>query len=154
MRLAVHAPLSGDLAVLGKVPDPVFAAQMVGPGLAVEPFSGTGPVDVVAPVAGAVVKLHPHAFVIQTAGGIGVLVHVGIDTVRLKGTGFRTHVVEGDRVEVGHGVITFDPAAVRAHGLSAICPVVVLDGPPGSAQPPAVTGPIQAGALMFNWAAS
>jgi glucose-specific phosphotransferase system IIA component len=154
VSLAVHAPLSGGLAALGKVPDPVFAAQLVGSGLAVEPLSGTGLVDVVAPVNGAVVKLHPHAFVIQTDSGIGVLVHVGIDTVRLKGTGFRTHVVEGDRVEVGHRMITFDPAAVRAHGLSAICPVVVLDSRPGSAQPPAVTGPIRAGALMFSWAAS
>ncbi|MGW0697957.1 PTS sugar transporter subunit IIA [Streptomyces sp. NPDC002867] len=154
MSLAVRAPLSGDLAALGEVPDPVFAAQLVGSGLAVEPFSGAGLVDVVAPVNGAVVKLHPHAFVIQTDNGTGVLVHVGIDTVRLKGTGFGTHVGEGDRVEVGHRVITFDPAAVRAHGLSAICPVVVLDSRPGSAQPPAVTGPIQAGALMFSWAAS
>ncbi|MGW7359956.1 PTS sugar transporter subunit IIA [Streptomyces sp. NPDC054802] len=154
MSLAVHAPLSGALAALGTVPDPVFAAQMVGSGLAVEPPSGTGPVAVVAPVSGAVVKLHPHAFVIRTDSGIGVLVHVGIDTVRLKGTGFRTHAGEGDRVEVGHSMLTFDPTAVRAHGLSAICPVVVLDSRPGSAQLPAVTGPIQAGALLFSWAAS
>ncbi|MFI1400427.1 PTS glucose transporter subunit IIA [Streptomyces sp. NPDC020681] len=154
MSLAVYAPLSGDLSALGKVPDPVFAAQMVGAGLAVEPPCETGPVDVVAPVAGAVVKLHPHAFVIRTSGGTGVLVHMGIDTVRLNGEGFRAHIAEEQHVEVGQTVITFDPMAVRAHGLSAICPVVVLDSPPGSAQPPAVTGPIRAGALLFSWAAS
>jgi glucose-specific phosphotransferase system IIA component len=154
VSIAVYAPLSGDLAALGNVPDPIFAAQMVGSGLAVEPSPESGPVDVVAPVAGVVVKLHPHAFVIRTSNGTGVLVHVGIDTVRLNGEGFATHVAEGERVEVGNAVITFDPAAVRAHGLSAICPVVVLDSQPGSAQPPAVSGPIQAGALMFSWTAS
>ncbi|WP_406275507.1 PTS glucose transporter subunit IIA [Streptomyces sp. NBC_00191] len=154
MSLAVYAPLSGALAALGKVPDPVFAAQMVGSGLAVEPPREIGPVEVVAPVAGVVVKLHPHAFVIRTNSGTGVLVHVGIDTVRLNGEGFATRVAEGEQVEVGHAVITFDPAAVRAHGLSAICPVVVLDSQPGSAQPPAVSGPIQAGAIMFSWTAS
>jgi PTS system glucose-specific IIA component len=154
VSLAVYAPLSGARVALGMVPDPVFAAQMVGSGLAVEPAHGAGPVDVVAPVAGVVVKLHPHAFVIQTSSGTGVLVHVGIDTVRLSGEGFRTRVTEGELVEIGHAVITFDPDAVRAHGMSAICPVVVLDSKPGSAQPPAVTGPIQAGALMFSWAAS
>lgn len=154
MSIAVYGPLSGDLAAPGKVPDPVLAAQMVGSGVAVEPSREAGPVDVVAPVAGVVVKLHPHAFVIQTSSGTGVLVHAGIDTVRLNGEGFRTSAGKGEQVEVGHPVITFDPAAVRAHGLSAICPVVVLGSRPGSAQQPVVTGLIQAGALMFSWAAS
>ncbi|MFE5894760.1 PTS glucose transporter subunit IIA [Streptomyces sp. NPDC056462] len=154
MRLAVYAPLSGALATLGKVPDPVFAAQMLGSGLAVEPADNAGPVDVAAPVAGQIATVRPHAFVIRTAGGAAVLVHLGIDTVRLNGEGFRTHVTEGEQVEVGRNVVTFDPGAVRARGLSAICPVVVLDSPPGSAQAPAATGPVRAGALMFSWAAS
>ncbi|MFJ9752285.1 PTS sugar transporter subunit IIA [Streptomyces chartreusis] len=154
MRLAVHAPLSGTLAALGKVPDPVFAAQMVGSGMAVEPPGDAGPIDVAAPVTGQVATVRPHAFVIRTGGGAAVLVHLGIDTVRLNGDGFRTHVTEGEQVEVGQNVITFDPGVVRARGLSAICPVVVLDSAPGSAQAPSVTGPVRAGALMFSWAAS
>ncbi|MFI2370833.1 PTS glucose transporter subunit IIA [Streptomyces sp. NPDC018833] len=154
MSLAVHAPLPGAVAALGNVPDPVFAAEMVGAGLAVEPPHGEGPVPVMAPVAGRIASLHPHAFVVLTSGGLGVLVHLGIDTVRLHGGGFQRHVAEGEEVEVGQKVITFDPDAVRAHGLSAMCPVVVLDSPPGSAQPAAVTGPIRAGALMFHWTAS
>ncbi|WP_367318099.1 PTS glucose transporter subunit IIA [Streptomyces sp. HUAS ZL42] len=155
MSLAVYAPLSGDRVALGKVPDPVFAVQMVGSGPAVEPSRDTGPVDVVAPAAGVVVKLHPHAFVIRTGSGTGVLVHMGIDTVRrLNAERFRTLVAEGEQVEVGRAVITLDPATVQARGLSAICPVVVLDSPPGSGQPPAVTGPIQTGALLFRWAMS
>ncbi|MER7817172.1 PTS glucose transporter subunit IIA [Streptomyces sp. NPDC096153] len=154
MSIAVHAPLSGTLAALGKVPDPVFAAQMLGSGIAVEPPVDAGPVDVTAPVAGTVATLHPHAFVIRTGSGAAVLVHLGIDTVRLNGEGFRAHVTEGERVEPGRTVLTFDPGAVRARGLSAICPVVVLDSPPGSAQAPALTGPVTAGALLFSWAAS
>nr|WP_307666109.1 PTS glucose transporter subunit IIA [Streptomyces sp. V1I1] len=84
----------------------------------------------------------------------GVLVHAGVGTVRLNGEGFRTRAGNGEQVEVGQAVITFDPAAVRAHGLPAIRPVVVLGSRPGPAQPPVVTGLIQAGALMFSWAAS
>ncbi|WP_432139636.1 MULTISPECIES: PTS sugar transporter subunit IIA [unclassified Streptomyces] len=154
MSLEVHAPLSGTLAALGNVPDPVFAAQMVGSGMAVEPADARRPVDVAAPVSGQVTVVRPHAFVIVAEGGAAVLVHLGIDTVRLNGEGFRTHVSEGERVEVGRHVITFDPHAVRARGLSAICPVVVLDSAPGSAQAPSAGGPIRAGALMFSWAAS
>ncbi|MEV4333380.1 PTS glucose transporter subunit IIA [Streptomyces sp. NPDC049597] len=153
MSLAVYAPLSGTLTALGKVPDPVFAAQMVGSGVAVEPPPSAGPVDVVAPVAGTVATLHPHAFVIRTDSGAAVLVHLGIDTVRLKGEGFNAQVAAGEQVEVGRTVITFDPSAVRSRGMSAVCPVVVLDSRPGSARPPSVTGPVSAGALLFGWAA-
>ncbi|RSN07827.1 PTS glucose transporter subunit IIA [Streptomyces sp. WAC 01325] len=154
MSLTVHAPLSGTLAALANVPDPVFAAQMGGSGMAVEPVGKAGPLDVVAPVSGQVATVRAHAFVIRTDGGAAILVHLGIDTVRLNGEGFHTHVTEGERVAVGRKVITFDPDAIRARGLSAICPVVVLDSTPGSAQAPAVSGPVRAGALMFSWAAS
>lgn len=154
MSLAIYAPLSGNLTALGKVPDPVFAAQMVGSGMAVEPEADTGPVDVAAPVAARLATLRPHAFVIRTDSGAAVLVHLGIDTVRLNGEGFRAHAAEGERVEIGRRVTTFDPGAVRARGLSAVCPVVVLDSPPGSALAPSVTGPVRSGALLFSWAAS
>lgn len=154
MSLAVYAPLAGTLMPLGKVPDPVFAGQLVGSGLAIEPAPAAAHVEVLAPVSGTVVKLHPHAFVIQTAKDVGVLVHLGIDTVRLGGSGFTDHASEGENIKVGQKVITFDAASVRARGLSAACPVVVLDSAPGSAQPPAVTGNITTGALLFSWAAS
>ncbi|MXM66145.1 PTS glucose transporter subunit IIA [Streptomyces sp. HUCO-GS316] len=153
MRLAVHAPLAGTLAALGNVPDHVFAAQLVGSGMAVEPDDDTGPIDVAAPVAGQAATLRPHAFVIRTDSGAAVLVHLGIDTVRLNGEGFRTHVAEGEQVEAGRNMITFDPGAVRARGLSAMCPVVVPDSAPGSAQAPSTTAVVWAGALMFTWAA-
>ncbi|MFJ5779857.1 PTS glucose transporter subunit IIA [Streptomyces sp. NPDC093094] len=154
MSLAVYAPLAGRVMALGKVPDPVFAAQLVGSGLAIDPTPATARAQALAPVSGTVVKLHPHAFVIKAPCGTGVLVHLGIDTVRLGGDGFTSHVFEGDQVQVGQKVITFDPSAVQAHGLSAVCPIVVLDSAPGSAQAPAITGDVPAGALLFSWAAS
>ncbi|MFF9819514.1 PTS glucose transporter subunit IIA [Streptomyces sp. NPDC014006] len=154
MSLAVYAPLAGALMALGKVSDPVFAGHLVGSGVAIDPPPAAVEVEALAPVSGTVLKMHPHAFVIKTPDGVGVLVHLGIDTVRLDGNGFTSHVAEGDDVHVGQQVITFDAAAVRAAGLSAVCPIVVLDSAPGSAQPPAITGNVTAGALLFSWAAS
>ena len=130
--VVVASPLAGTVVALSAVPDPVFAAEMVGAGAAIEPGDAAGPVDVVAPVAGQLVKVHPHAFVVLTPDGVGVLVHLGIDTVRLRGEGFTVHRAEGDAVEPGTPVVTFSPADVRAGGLSAVCPVVVLDSSPGT----------------------
>lgn len=146
----VGSPLAGVVHPLAAVPDAVFAGQMVGAGVAVEP-SGAGPVAVVSPVDGTLVKLHPHAFVVLTASGTGILVHLGIDTVGLAGEGFTLHVVEGAAVAAGDAVATFSPSSVRERGLSAICPVVVLDSAPGSVPAPAGTA-VEAGEVLFTWA--
>jgi PTS system glucose-specific IIA component len=126
MPLIVSSPVAGTVVAAADVPDPVFAQQMVGPGIAVEPSDGV----VVAPTAGTVASLHPHAFVLQHDGGAAVLVHLGIDTVQLAGEGFSLHVAKGDRVAVGDAVVGWDPTAVRAGGRSAVCPVVVLEASP------------------------
>ena len=144
----IRAPLGGTVQPLAAVPDAVFAGQMVGAGLAVEP-SGAGPVQVVSPVDGTLVKLHPHAFVVLTASGTGILVHLGIDTVKLAGEGFTLHREEGATVAAGDAIVTFDPDAVRARGMSAICPVVVLDSAPDSV--PAATGAVEACDVLFTW---
>ena len=78
---------------LSESPDPVFAAEMVGPGVAIDPDPGEA--TVVSPIAGKVVKVHPHAFVVLGADGVGVLVHLGINTVRLEGKGFEVLVDQG-----------------------------------------------------------
>lgn len=148
----VLAPLAGTVVGLAGVPDPVFAEQLVGAGAAVEPPDGAGPTEVCAPVAGTVVKAHPHAFIVQHGSGTAVLVHVGIDTVTLSGEGFTRHVAEGDAVEAGTPVVSFDPTAVRARGLSAITAVVVLDSAPDSI-PDLVTGkPVGTGEPLYTWA--
>lgn len=126
--MIVAAPLAGAVVGLEAVPDVVFAAGMVGPGSAIEP--GDGVREACAPAAGTLVKLHPHAFVLATADGLAVLVHLGIDTVGLRGDGFEVLRAEGDEVAAGDPVVRWSPADVRARGLSAVCPVVVLDVEP------------------------
>lgn len=123
----VTAPLPGTVLALAEVPDPVFAQGMVGAGAAIEPPAH--PVEVVAPISGRLVKLHPHAFAILGEDGVGVLVHLGIDTVGLKGEGFTLHVSEGDTLAAGDAVVTYDVPSVLAAGLSAVVPVVILDAP-------------------------
>ena len=81
----------------------------------------------VAPVSGKILKLLPHAYIIMTPGNVGVLVHLGLDTVRLNGEGFIVYVSQGDDVIAGQVVITYDVPSVEARGLSPIVPVVVMD---------------------------
>jgi sugar PTS system EIIA component len=124
-RTQVLAPVAGRAVALQDVPDPVFSAGMVGYGAAVDPRRGV--VDAIAPVSGRLLKLMPHAYVIMTADNLGVLVHLGLDTVGLNGEGFTTHVSQGDEVSAGQVVITYDVSAVEAKGLNPIVPVVVMD---------------------------
>lgn len=121
----VLAPVQGHALPLSEVPDPVFSQGMVGYGAAVDPPRQV--VDAIAPVSGKIIKLLPHAYVIMTAEGVGVLVHLGLDTVGLNGAGFTTHVAQGDTVSAGQLVITYDVPAIVAAGLSPVVPVVVMD---------------------------
>ncbi len=122
---SVLAPVAGRAVPLSEVPDPVFSAGMVGYGAAVDPPREV--IDAVAPVAGKVLKLMPHAYVIMTPHNVGVLVHLGLDTVALDGEGFTTHVSQGDDVTAGQKLITYDVPAIEAKGLNPIVPVVVMD---------------------------
>lgn len=152
-RLEVTAPLPGTVVPMADVPDPVFAASLVGAGAAVEPAADAGLVDVVAPVAGRLLKVHPHAFIVLTPEGRGVLVHVGIDTVKLDGAPFTLHVAEGDEVGLGDRVVTVDVAAVRAAGMSPVSPVVVMDAAAETVPPVTAGAPVATGELLFRWPA-
>jgi sugar PTS system EIIA component len=133
---------------LTAVPDPVFSAAMVGPGVAIEPVRQ--PIDAVAPVAGTIATLHPHAFVVAAAAGRGVLVHLGLDTVQLKGVGFTVLAGQGDEVAAGQPIVRWDPAAVESGGRSAICPVVALDAAADRLTDVA-TGEVAAGDVLYRW---
>jgi PTS system glucose-specific IIA component len=121
----VLAPVDGRAVPLAEVPDPVFSQGMVGYGAAIDPPRAV--IDAVAPVSGKLLKLMPHAYIVLTTDNVGVLVHLGLDTVQLKGEGFTTHVKEGDDVTAGQLVITYDVPAIEAKGLNPIVPVVVMD---------------------------
>ena len=149
--MIVSAPLPGTVLPITEVPDPVFAASMVGAGVAVDPLPGAGLVDVVAPVGGRLLKVHPHAFIVLTPEGRGVLVHVGIDTVRLDGAPFTLHATEGDEVAAGDRVVTVDVAAVRAAGMSPVSPVVVMDAAADTVPPVTAGRQVAAGDELFRW---
>lgn len=149
MALVVTAPLAGTVMALADVPDPVFADALVGPGLAVDP--GLGQQVVVAPIPGQLAKLKPHAFVVVGGDGRAVLVHLGIDTVRLSGDGFTLLATEGAVVEAGEPIVLWDPQTAADRGLSVVCPVVCLDAEPTAVIDPA-SGQIAAGGALFTWA--
>ncbi|ETK33567.1 PTS sugar transporter subunit IIA [Microbispora sp. ATCC PTA-5024] len=144
----VLAPVAGAAIGLAAVPDPVFSQAMVGPGTAIDPRREPG--TAIAPISGTIVKLHPHAYVVVGDDGKGVLVHLGIDTVQLKGEGFTLLAAEGDHVTAGQPVVAWDPAAVEAGGRSPVCPVVALDAP-AEAVGDVVQGDVDAGDLLFQW---
>lgn len=126
MTSPVLAPVAGTAVAMADVPDPVFAQGLLGPGIAIDP-DRSGPVDVLAPVPGRIAKLHPHAFVIVDDHGRALLVHLGIDTVQLKGEGFTLHTAEQDSVTAGQVLITWDPGQVATGGRCPVCPVVALE---------------------------
>jgi len=116
------APLKGELKPITEVPDQVFAGKMMGDGFAIVPSEGT----VVSPVNGKIVNLFPtkHAIGILSDTGREILIHVGIDTVNLKGEGFETLVSENDIVDQGQPLLKVDLNYIKEHATSTITPVV------------------------------
>jgi multiphosphoryl transfer protein len=122
-RILLRAPLSGVLVPIDQVPDPVFAEKMVGDGISIDPVDAT----VLAPCAGRVIQLHSaaHAVTLATDEGLEVLIHIGLDTVQLKGQGFTARVKNGDRVREGDALIAFDADYVATHAKSLLTQVVI-----------------------------
>ncbi|AKT52524.1 PTS sugar transporter subunit IIA [Arsenicicoccus sp. oral taxon 190] len=148
--MQVLSPAAGTIRPLSEVPDPVFAAEMVGPGLAVEPTRAEQ--TAIAPVAGTIAKLHPHAFAIA-GDGVAVLVHLGIDTVQLGGEGFTLLAQEGAEVAAGQELVRWDPAAIEAGGRAPVVMVCVLDQPAGSVSADRAGTDVAVGDLLFEWPA-
>lgn len=122
------APLAGEVRPITEAPDPVFAEKMLGDGFCVFPAAVDGAV-VVSPADGEVVNLFPtgHAVGIRTPDGLEVLVHVGIDSVKLQGRGFRTLVSQGDRVAAGQPLLEVDLAAIQGDVPSLATPVLLTN---------------------------
>ncbi|RKL68384.1 PTS glucose transporter subunit IICBA [Salipaludibacillus neizhouensis] len=121
-NVSIAMPLKGEIKPLSEVPDKMFAEKMMGDGFAIEPSVG----EVVSPVDGKIVNLFStkHALGLETADGTEILIHVGIDTVKLKGEGFETHVEQGDTVTIGQKLLTFDLESIRDKAPSVITPVI------------------------------
>jgi len=125
---SVLAPVRGRAVPIQQVPDATFAQGIVGHGAAIDPPREV--VDAVAPISGTVLQMMPHAYIIVSADNVGVLVHLGLDTVELGGEGFTALVQRGDKVEAGQPVITYDVPSVVATGRNPIIPVVVMEKKP------------------------
>ena len=123
--VVILAPVAGRVVILSEVPDATFAQAILGPGAAIDPPHEV--VDVIAPIAGKLLKVFPHAFVIVGAGGLGVLVHLGIDTVELKGEGFTLRAKQGDEVSAGEVIVQYDVPSIQAAGRNPIVPVIVME---------------------------
>jgi PTS system glucose-specific IIA component len=145
----VLSPVGGTAVGLAGVPDPVFAQAMVGPGTAIDPDRAPG--RALAPVDGKLVKLHPHAYVVVDAEGHGVLVHLGVNTVQLKGDGFELLATEGDTVTAGQPLVAWNPAAIEAGGRSPVTAVVALDAGEDALSSVLESGPVERGAELFRW---
>ena len=124
--LRLIAPLSGYLMPIEEVPDPVFAEKMVGDGIAIDPVTNA----VLAPCDGEIIQMHEawHALTIRSPQGLEILIHIGLDTVMLKGEGFLSHVRVGDEVKAGDVLVEFDPDYV-AHNAVALLTMIVISNP-------------------------
>ena len=153
MSLTVQSPVSGVVVALSDVPDPVFSGKIVGPGVAVTPdAAGGGEVSALAPISGTISKIHPHAYVITTDDGRSILVHLGLDTVSLGGSGFTLLVAEGEAVDAGQPAITWSPAQIEAGGLNPIVPVIALEGQESILTPVSSGQLVEAGDSLMTWA--
>ncbi len=139
----ILSPFTGRVVPLDEVPDPVFAERMLGEGAAVDPREGIA----VAPIRGRLVVLHSahHAFAVEAENGLRVLVHIGLDTIHLRGEGFERLAQEGELVEVGQPIIQFAPERIRAAGYCLLSPVVLPDLPKGYRVQPAAAREVNAG---------
>lgn len=123
----ILAPVSGKVVPMSEVNDPTFSQEILGKGVAVIPSEGR----VVAPAAGEVVVMFEtkHAVSIRTESGAELIIHIGLDTVNLKGEHFTSHVAQGDHVNAGDLLVEFDMEAIKAAGYDVITPIVVCNTP-------------------------
>ena len=141
--MEIIAPVSGRSFPLSEVPDETFAGGHMGEGIAIEPSVG----QLVAPFDGKVAHIVKtnHAVILEHSSGLQLLLHIGIDTVSLKGSGFISHIATGDTVKAGQTLIEFDMDVIRAAGLSTITPVIVTSSEDFTFEVESHLGPVTSG---------
>jgi len=124
-QIELLSPIKGEILELSEVPDPTFAQEILGAGIAFKPEIG----EVVAPVDGKIVNLFDtkHAVGLQTESGVEILIHIGLDTVQMGGEGFESFVEQGDTVKAGDKLIEVNLDLVKEKAESIITPMVVTN---------------------------
>lgn len=141
--VSILSPVTGEVCELEKVPDEAFSSGMMGDGIAVLPANP----EITAPVAGTVAFVFDtkHAIGLVTEQGIGVMIHIGIDTVKLNGKGFDVLVETGQTVSAGQPVMRLDLSYLKKHAPSLISPVIITELPDGYKLHPVKTGKVKNG---------
>ena len=139
----VGAPLEGEMRVLTEIEDPVFSSEALGKGCAIEPSKG----EVVAPFDGVIEQVAEtkHAIGMTGDNGLEVLIHVGMDTVELKGKGYEPMVKVGDKVKKGQLLLKFDMAFISAAGYKLTTPVIITNTDDFTSVEPVATGKVTQG---------
>ncbi len=120
---AVYAPVAGKVETTASLPDPIFASSVMGPCIAIKPAD-----DVIySPVDGTPNTVMPHAFAFEGDDGVEVLVHVGIDTVEMRGEGFKILVKAGQHIAAGTPILVFDRKKVAEAGYSDVVMTIVTN---------------------------
>ena len=121
----MFTPISGDYVKIEDIPDPVFAQKMMGEGFGVKPSEGI----VVSPISGVVDNVFPtkHAIGIESEDGVELLLHFGLETVKLEGQGFDILVKENDNFVLGQPLMKVDLDYIKEHAESTITPIVVTN---------------------------
>ncbi|WP_255435254.1 phosphoenolpyruvate--protein phosphotransferase [Rhodoferax sp. BLA1] len=129
-QLNLLAFTSGRVVAIENVSDPVFAGRMMGDGIAIDPVHNAGQGVLSAPCAGRITQLHSsrHACFLEADNGARILLHIGVDTVLLKGEGFTTHVAQGDVVRAGQPLIEFDIDLLRRKNKPTVVILVIENG--------------------------
>lgn len=143
---AVSAPVSGKLVAMEDIPDPVFASGAMGKAVGIWPNEGV----VYAPVSGSITAGMPHAVGFMSDDDVEVLIHVGIDTVEMKGDGFRMFVERGQHVKAGQVLMTFDRDKIAKAGYKDIVISVITNSDNFSSVTPHEPAEVAAGEKVFT----
>lgn len=124
-RYEIFSPMAGEVVELKEINDVTFAGEHMGKGIAIRPTSGR----VVSPIMGVVQTVYrtKHAIGLVTDDGVEMLIHIGQDTVQLKGQHFTAHVKDGDRVNVGDLIMEFDLQAIKDAGYETVTPIIITN---------------------------
>lgn len=119
------APMTGEIIAIQDVPDRVFSEKMMGDGFAVNPTAGL----VCSPCDGTILQIFPtsHALVLKSVHGLEIIIHIGLDTVKLKGEGFKRHVETGQQVKAGDLLLEIDMDFIKNNAKSLISPIVITN---------------------------